>query len=66
MPRRDKTPPSLPIRVSHEATRTSTAQFAAAFECLVPVLERWVGPRPEADRSSKAASATQARQHMRR
>ena len=66
MPRRDRTPPPLPIRVSHEATRTSKAQFAAAFECLVPVLERRVGPRPEADRSPKAASATQARQHMRR
>jgi hypothetical protein len=66
MPRRDKTPPPLPIRVSHEATRTSKAQFEAAFECLVPVLERRVGPRPEADRCSKAGLALQAQQRMRR
>jgi hypothetical protein len=42
MTRRDKTPLPLSIRVSHEATRTSKAQIEAAFECLLPKLERRV------------------------
>jgi hypothetical protein len=40
MTRRSGTVPSLRVRVSHEATRLSKAHVAAAFERLVPVLER--------------------------
>jgi len=40
MTRRGGTVPSLKARVSHEATRLSQAHVAAAFERLVPVLER--------------------------
>jgi len=40
MTRRGGTVPSLTVRVSHEATRLSTAHVAAAFERLVPALER--------------------------
>ena len=40
MTRRGGTVPSLKVRVSHEATRLSQAHVAAAFERLVPVLER--------------------------
>lgn len=40
MTRRGGTVPSLRVRVSHEATRLSQAHVGAAFERLVPVLER--------------------------
>src|SRR3954447_25517775 len=46
MSRRDKSRLPLLIRASHETTRSSKAQYAAAFECLVPVLERRVRPPP--------------------
>lgn len=46
---RDKTPPRMAVRVSHEATRYSKAQVTAAFEYLVPVLERRVRPRSSTD-----------------
>jgi len=49
MARRDKTPPRMAVRVSHEATRYSKAQVTAAFEYLVPVLERRVRPRSSTD-----------------
>ena len=65
MPRRDKNPPPLLIRTSHEATRISKVQYAAAFECLVPVLARRVGPPREAGTTPMAAAAWQADQRMR-
>ncbi len=40
MTRRSGTVPGLTVRVSHEANRLSQAYVAAAFERLVPVLER--------------------------
>ena len=40
MSRRGGTGPDLTVRVSHEATRLSPAHVAAAFERVVPVLER--------------------------
>jgi hypothetical protein len=40
MLRRNERSPDLKVRVSHEATRLSKAHVAAAFERLVPVLER--------------------------
>jgi len=40
MIRRGGTVPNLRVWVSHEATRLSQAHVAAAFERLVPVLER--------------------------
>jgi hypothetical protein len=66
MSRRDKSRLPLLIRASHETTRSSKAQYAAAFECLVPVLERRVRPPPEADRDPTAAAAWQADQRRRR
>jgi len=66
MPRRDENPPRLAVRVSHEATRYSKAQVAAAFECLVPVLERRVRPLPGADRDPVADATPRARRRMRR
>jgi len=44
MPRRNGRSPDLAVRVSHEATRLSKAHAAAAFEHLVPVLERQARP----------------------
>ena len=44
MSRRSERSPGLKVRVSHEATRLSKAHVAAAFECLVPVLERRTRP----------------------
>jgi len=44
MTRRGRTVPSLTVRVSHEATRLSQTHVAAAFEQLVPVLERQIRP----------------------
>ena len=44
MPRRNGRSPDLAVRVSHEATRLSKAHVAAAFEHLVPVLERQARP----------------------
>jgi hypothetical protein len=46
MARRNKTPPPVEVRVSHETTRRSEAWLAAAFECVVPVVEREVGAQP--------------------
>jgi len=66
MPRRDENPPRLAVRVSHEATRYSKAQVAAAFECLVPVLERRVRPLPGTGRNPVADAAPRARRHVRR
>ena len=40
MVRRGKKVAGLKVRVSHEATRLSQAHVAAAFERLVPPLER--------------------------
>jgi hypothetical protein len=40
MTRRSGSDPGLTVRVSHEATRLSKTYVAAAFEQLVPVLER--------------------------
>ena len=40
MARRNKKPPGLAVRVSHETTRRSKAWLAAAFETAVPIVER--------------------------
>jgi hypothetical protein len=51
MTRRSGSDPGLTVRVSHEATRLSQAHVAAAFEQLVPVLERHTRlPCAEADK----------------
>ena len=55
MTRRSGKGPGLTVRVSHEATRLSREHVAAAFERLVPVLERQTrlsraeGSKPETD-----------------
>jgi hypothetical protein len=57
MTRRGRTVPSLTVRVSHEATRLSQTHVAAAFEQLVPVLERQTrAPRAEADKHDTDAA----------
>ena len=62
MTRRGRTVPSLKVRVSHEATRLSQAHVAAAFEQLVPVLERQTSlPRAEGERHEADAGHGSAR-----
>ena len=62
MTRRGGTVPSLTVRVSHEATRLSQAHVAAAFELLVPVLERQTRlPCAEADKHETNAMREGAR-----
>ena len=57
MTRRGGTVPGLRVRVSHEATRLSQAHVAAAFERLVPVLERQTHlSRAEADKHGTDAA----------
>lgn len=57
MARRGRVVPSLTVRVSHEATRLSKTHVAAAFEQLVPVLERQTHlPRAEADKHDTDAA----------
>jgi len=49
--------PDLTVRVSYEANRLSQAHVAAAFERLVPVLERQSRlPRAEADKHETDAA----------
>ena len=57
MTRRGGKGPGLTVRVSHEANRLSPAHIAAAFERLVPVLERQTClPRAEADKHKADAA----------
>jgi len=57
MTRRGGTVPSLTVRVSHEATRLSKMHVAAAFERLVPALERQTRlPRAESDKHDTNAA----------
>ncbi len=57
MTRRGGTVPSLTVRVSHEATRLSKTHVAAAFERLVPALERQTRlPRAESDKHDTDAA----------
>lgn len=52
----------LTVRVSHEATRLSKMHVAAAFEQLVPALERQTClPRAEADKHETNAMREGAR-----
>jgi hypothetical protein len=66
MARRDKTPPRMAVRVSHEATRYSKAQVTAAFEYLVPVLERRVRPRTGTDGDLMVDATRHTRENLRR
>ncbi len=62
MTRRGGTVPSLTVRVSHEATRLSKTHVAAAFEQLVPVLERQTRlSRAEADKHDTDAARGDAK-----
>ena len=47
MARRNKKPSGLEVRVSHEETRHSEAWLAAAFDVVVPTVQRRV-ERPSA------------------
>ena len=42
MARRNRKPSGLEVRVSHEGTRQSEAWLAAAFEAVVPTVQRRV------------------------
>ncbi len=57
MPRRDAHPPSLMVRVSHEASRLEAHVMAAAFECLLPIPQRRLRPPPERHDASLARTA---------
>ena len=62
MTRRVGMVPGLRVRVSHEATRLSPVHVAAAFEQLVPVVERQTSlPRAEGDKHDAAAGHGSAR-----
>ncbi len=50
MARRNKKPSGLEVRVSHEETRQSKAWLAAAFDVVVPTVQRRV-ERPSACRA---------------
>ncbi len=57
MTRRGGTVPSLTVRVSHEAAWLSKTHVAAAFERLVPVLERQARlPRAGSDKHDTDAT----------
>ncbi len=57
MTRRGGTVLSLTVRVSHEATRLSKTHVAAAFERLVPALERRTRlPRAQSDKHDTDAA----------
>ena len=46
MARRNKKPSGLEVRVSHEETRHSKAWLAAAFDVVVPTVQRRVERSP--------------------
>jgi hypothetical protein len=46
MARRNKKPSGLEVRVSHEETRHSEAWLAAAFDVVVPTVQRRVERSP--------------------
>ena len=54
MSRRGEKRSKLTVRVSHEATRLSTACVAAAFNLVVPILEQQTRPAAAAPRSHAA------------
>jgi hypothetical protein len=47
MRRRETTPPTLRIRVSHEVSRLEKHCMADAFERLLPIIARRLRPRPD-------------------
>ena len=65
MSRRSERSPGLKVRVSHEATRLSKAHVAAAFEHLVPVLERRTRPPCAEDEAHWADPARGSAKPMR-
>jgi hypothetical protein len=65
MPRRSETSPGLKVRVSHEADRLSKAHAAAAFEHLVPTLERRARPPCAAGDAPRADPVRRSTKPMR-
>ncbi len=66
MARRSKKPPQVEVRVSHEAARHSKAWLAAAFECVVPIVERQVERQSTCRRDVGAEAPQYAKSIVRR
>jgi hypothetical protein len=66
MVRRNKDPPRLKVRVSHEASRRGKACVTAAFECLVPIVERQAARQPGSSQDAIAATPRLGRPLVRR
>ena len=66
MARRKKDPPCLEVRVSHEASRRGRACVTAAFECLVPIVERQAERQSACGQDAIAATQKLGRPLVRR
>jgi hypothetical protein len=66
MARRNKEPPPVEVRVSHEAARHSKAWLAAAFESVVPIVERQVERQSTCRQDVGAAMPKHAKYIVRR
>jgi hypothetical protein len=65
MSRRSEKPLKLKVRVSHEATRLSTACVAAAFDLVVPILEQQTRPATAEPRRRSMAQTGRLAKPMR-
>jgi hypothetical protein len=66
MARRKKDPPCLEVRVNHEAGRRGRACVTAAFECLVPIVERQAERQSACSQDAIAATPKFGRPLVRR
>jgi hypothetical protein len=65
MRRRETSPSTLKVRVSHEVSRLEKQCMADAFERLLPIVERRLRPRPD-QRGSPRETTPEAADIMRR
>ena len=65
MRRRETSPSTLKVRVSHEVTRLEKQCMADAFERLLPIVERRLRPRPD-QRGSPRETTPEAADRTRR
>ena len=66
MARRDKKRSGLEVRVSHEETRHSKACLAAAFDVVLPTVQRRVERSPACGAEAGTAMPNRARSMTRR
>jgi hypothetical protein len=66
MVRRKKKPSRLEVRLSHEGTRQSKAWLAAAFDCVVPTVQRRVERQNTCCERATAATPQSAEYIVRR